>query len=815
MTSVQRHATTILAGLVTLLACPESRDGGAQRPSEGFLVWESNRTGSWRIWTRSLDASGRPERLSPEEPGRDHFGAHISPDGTRVAYLSYPKGSDSYHDGPPAELRVLRVADRKEESVARDAHSYGESRSVVWLDGHRLLYLASDRSTQELDLRTGGRTRIATAPEGRAGHLLNATRTHGTSNEPTFSPYDSSTGSFAPAPRQAGCQPYFTRDGRSGFWVAASGGPILRIDLARGRSTTLIDRNDPRLPEGFRYVYFPMVSPGQRLLAWAASGGDHDHFRADYEIFVAPIDPVSLELEGGPVRYTFDPGTDRFPDVFLAGHELGHRIGEVPFPIEFDPAAVGPEHEPGWRWEWDFGDGTRSTGAVGRHVYESAGSFSVVARRGARSLRGRVDVEPPAPPRPLRTVSGTHEAEVTFDEAIEARAVVASLASGAPVKEVAVKPDRRTLLLRTWEPLDALDHLRLEGLRDAAGHTAPALTLVLERQSWPANEDGLVFLFAAGGDARTPDPTGREARRPLVSHGRARVGHHGALVLSGGSFEAQGAGRALARSCARADGIAIEAVVQPRDALQSGSRPILRVDDEGGRPLLELAHRRDQLRWRLRTHEADPKIPVARVESQGPVHLVVSFRSGRLVAYRNGVKTVDTDRVRGDLTRLEDAGLLRLGGDGDEGSGWRGSLDAVAIYCRTLGPEEAAANAHAYRARLAEREAVPGHRVRARLVAASEAPTLEEIAPYRDALVVYEWEVLRVLDGELAEPRVRVAHWAVLGGEPQPVPHGPPGTRSRLELERLSDNEQAAAYPLMDGLEPRPDLPLFLDVGGG
>ena len=66
---------------------------------KGFLVWESNRSGRWRIWYRNLDGSGL-RQLSPEEEGRDHFAPHISPDGTHMAYLSYPTPLNAYRGIP-------------------------------------------------------------------------------------------------------------------------------------------------------------------------------------------------------------------------------------------------------------------------------------------------------------------------------------------------------------------------------------------------------------------------------------------------------------------------------------------------------------------------------------------------------------------------------------------------------------------------------------------------------------------------------------------------------------------------------------------
>src|SRR5262245_6150603 len=77
-------------------AAPRAGDGEAAvsaeeaaRLGEGFVVWESRRGGAWRIWRRDLDGGGL-RQLSPEETGRDHCCAHVSPDGEHVVYLSLP-----------------------------------------------------------------------------------------------------------------------------------------------------------------------------------------------------------------------------------------------------------------------------------------------------------------------------------------------------------------------------------------------------------------------------------------------------------------------------------------------------------------------------------------------------------------------------------------------------------------------------------------------------------------------------------------------------------------------------------------------------
>jgi hypothetical protein len=66
---------------------------------DGFVTWESRRKGKWRIWMRPLDGSAETQ-LSPDEPGRDHVAAHISPDGRHVVYLSLPAPHDDFDPRP-------------------------------------------------------------------------------------------------------------------------------------------------------------------------------------------------------------------------------------------------------------------------------------------------------------------------------------------------------------------------------------------------------------------------------------------------------------------------------------------------------------------------------------------------------------------------------------------------------------------------------------------------------------------------------------------------------------------------------------------
>lgn len=315
----------------------------------GFVIWESNRTGHWRLWRRELDGSGL-RQISPEEEGREHYCPHLSPDGTRLVYLSYPTGQDTYdhRPGQGMPLYLLPSDGGQPKLLTPLARDYYEDRAAVWLDNDRLAYIDGGGFSCELDLRSGKNTRLTTAGNtggnwGQSGYLVNATKTHATGGQPTFSLFEAAKSAVVPQNALGGCQPYFTHDGRWGFWMGGAGGPISRIDLQTRQVSTMLAANDPQMPKERAYLYFPMVSRDGRFFAFAASPNQHDHFKSDYDIFVARLDPERLEVIERPVRYSFDQNNDRFPDVFVASSPAS--VARRP-----DPAPTGKPQTASANW---------------------------------------------------------------------------------------------------------------------------------------------------------------------------------------------------------------------------------------------------------------------------------------------------------------------------------------------------------------------------------------------------------------------------------------------------------------------------------
>jgi hypothetical protein len=132
------------------------------------------------------------------------------------------------------------------------------------------------------------------------------------------------------------------------------------VDLASRAMGILIGAESRRLPRALRYVYFPMLSGGNRLLAYGASPGGHDHFRSSYDVFVTPVGPTSLELLGRPLRLTSHPASDRQPDVHVETLDVARwardaalaRLSQLPAPAECDVA--GPARAAGAnRVQWN------------------------------------------------------------------------------------------------------------------------------------------------------------------------------------------------------------------------------------------------------------------------------------------------------------------------------------------------------------------------------------------------------------------------------------------------------------------------------
>jgi len=143
---------------------------------------------------------------------------------------------------------------------------------------------------------------------------------------------------------------------------------------------------------------------------------------------------------------------------------------------------------------------------------------------------------------------------------------------------------------------------------------------------------------------------------------------------------------------------------------------------------------------------------------------------------------------------------------------WTGGIEGVAIYARFLEAAEVGQNYAAYAGKFQTRKVVPRVEVQAKLLAITETPRPIEIAPYREALVVYEYEVEKVVKGTLKPGKIRVALFGVLNGESMPAAQLKVGASSRLALEAFSDHPELESITLRDTLSEDFEQKLWVEA---
>ncbi len=441
----------------------------------------------------------------------------------------------------------------------------------------------------------------------------------------------------------------------------------------------ILGLNDKRLPTDRNYLYFPMLSYDQRLFAFAASPDVHDHFKADYDIFVAPCDPDQLALTDTPVRYTFTPSCDRFPEAFLAGVELG-----------------------------------------------------------------------------------TH----------------------------------------AMKPALAVDRAN----RGTSGST-----------TWPVNRKGLVFAWQT---ADTPihlagSASGQQELAKIKRRHAARFDHASALVLDGGSCLAVDADKRLLDACKNSNQLTLEATITPANINQGGPARIVTFSTDPGTRNFTLGQDKDHLILRLRTPQTGengviPEVTLCPVQAGQTRHVVVTYADSRVVCYLDGKQVNESRAVHGDFSNWSAQHLLF----GDEWSGdrdWAGGLEGIAIFSQALTSSGVELEYQTSRRIRASRPKFEQTVIEAQLVSRSQIPTLKQILPYRDALVLSEFRVKRVDAGKLDVKTVRVAQWALLDGAPAGPASRKPGWKGRLTLERLDQNPQLKSLFMSDTLEDDFAAKLYFD----
>jgi hypothetical protein len=196
-----------------------------------------------------------------------------------------------------------------------------------------------------------------------------------------------------------------------------------------------------------------------------------------------------------------------------------------------------------------------------------------------------------------------------------------------------------------------------------------------------------------------------------------------------------------------------------------------------------------------------------------PHHVIVSVAAKRLALHLDGRKVKEIDPSPASFLEVGAPAILLAAHHPDPHKNtWHGTFERLAMYNRFIEEPEAAKNAAAVAAGLAARKILPRIEVRAKLVAKSKIPEPGQMGPYRDALVVNEYEVEKVLQGAYAGKTIRVAQWGLLDLKPTPPAVRKPGASVKLVLETFADHDELESELISDTLEENFDLTLFTDA---
>jgi hypothetical protein len=267
------------------------------------------------------------------------------------------------------------------------------------------------------------------------------------------------------------------------------------------------------------------------------------------------------------------------------------------------------------------------------------------------------------------------------------------------------------------------------------------------------------------------------------------------MWLQNGPVRVEGFDAPMIEAVKRTGAFTLEFVAAPASIDDAGPRRIIRLAKDPDGLCFSVEQRGDKLVFRLRTHESGPdgkEVEVATLERGRLYRVAIGFARDGLTAWVDGRRVLETDAVPGGLWDWpEDAQLLFGDESGDGGLPWHGLLEGVAVYDRKITDEEAARKAELYAAKLAARPERPVYEADLELVRRHEPPDLEEISPYRRALVLNLYKVLDDSPVADANGEVRVAEWILLDGK-EPEANKPlhNGMRRTMRLQRYEDHPQ-------------------------
>ena len=274
---------------------------------KGFVVWESNRSGHWELYRINTDGSGFKQltQLANEvnPPYDSYLIPRVSHDGKTILF-----GYGRYK--APVEVWII-------PSNGGKARKLTQGRPLNWSKDDKKIFFIRDHQVWQYDLESGRESLLSEAKlsvKGDDGNTVGflapdlSSVVYRSKNSNEYFVF--SAGKTVKV--TGGCEPGISENGEYLYWV--NGPKDFRIwNISKNEERQFF--GEPPVKE-WNYTYFPSVTGNGRWLTYGASPNQHDHNTSDYEIYVQELN--NWNPVGKPVRFTWDPSTDRWGYLWVS-----------------------------------------------------------------------------------------------------------------------------------------------------------------------------------------------------------------------------------------------------------------------------------------------------------------------------------------------------------------------------------------------------------------------------------------------------------------------------------------------------------------
>ncbi len=322
------------------------------------------------------------------------------------------------------------------------------------------------------------------------------------------------------------------------------------------------------------------------------------------------------------------------------------------------------------------------------------------------------------------------------------------------------------------------------------GFSIPELDPTTIVHEWPGSREGLLFVWR---DRQTLNSfhtrDGKKMESIIESKDAGRFGRHQEMRLDGGTFTIaeDDESAPVLKHLSDSAPASVSMVVLPslyykrqdsgKDTSEIIRGPNLSACMEANRLVLTSANG---------SSKGTEPLPA------DPFHLAILRKPDGFDAFVNGQRIALVPSASSTPPSAA-TDTLTFGGN------WNGGLLSVVVYDHVLNETEVQLDAQSAERQIAKFTPAPVQiKIRAKLTEASSMPTAEGIDPYTSSLVIYIYDVEKVMEGDFTDKHILVKHWAMLGQKPVDAMPREVGKSYDLVLERESGHPNLKGERVMD-----------------